>query len=55
MRLLRNLGRRKLRTALTVIGITMALPAAAQTMSGRLITRRRSASGGGDLEAVDPW
>ena len=29
MRLLRNLGRRKLRTALTVIGITMDLPAAA--------------------------
>jgi len=29
MRPLRNLGRRKLRTTLTVIGMTVALPAAA--------------------------
>ena len=55
MRLLRNLGRRKLRTAFTVIGITIALPVAAQTTSGHLITRRRSASDGGGPEAVDPW
>lgn len=26
-----------------------------QAMFGHLVTRRRSASGGGDLEAVDPW
>ena len=61
MRPLRNLGRRKLRTALLPhlrldLGLERdAIADRLQTMSGRLITRRRSASGGGDLEAVDPW
>ena len=61
MRLLRNLGRRNLRTALLQhlrldLGLERdAIADRMQAMFGHLVTRRRSASGGGDLEAVDPW